>query len=42
MQDHFCLVDGVSKVEASTVFNNATRKVIKDAFKHARVLSITF
>ena len=40
MQEHFRLVDGASEVEASTVFNNAARKVIKDAFKHARYRSV--
>jgi hypothetical protein len=34
MQEYFCLVDGVSEVESSTVLDNATWKVIKDAFKH--------
>jgi hypothetical protein len=34
------LVDGVSEVETSSVFNNTTRKVIKYAFKHARLVSI--
>jgi hypothetical protein len=35
------LVDGVSKVEVSTVFNNSTPKVIEDAFKHTHPVSIT-
>jgi hypothetical protein len=30
MHEHFHLVDGVSEVEASSVFNNATWKMIKD------------
>jgi hypothetical protein len=34
MQEHFCLVDGVSEVETIFVFNNTACKVIKDAFKH--------
>jgi hypothetical protein len=34
------LVDGVSEVEASSVFNNVARNVIKDAFKHAGPISI--
>jgi hypothetical protein len=33
-------VDKVSEVEASSMFNNAARKVIKDAVKHARLISI--
>jgi hypothetical protein len=40
MQEHFRLVDGVSEVETNTMFNNAAWKVIKDAFKHARLISI--
>jgi hypothetical protein len=40
MQEYFCLADGVSEVEANLVFNNAARKVIKDAFKHARCISV--
>jgi hypothetical protein len=35
MQEHFCLVEGVSEV-----FNNATQKVIKDAIKHTHLVSI--
>jgi hypothetical protein len=34
------LVDGVSEDEANLIFNNAACKVIKDAFKHARCISI--
>jgi hypothetical protein len=34
------LADGISEDEANLVFNNAAQKVIKDAFKHARCLSI--
>jgi hypothetical protein len=30
MQEHFRLVDGVSEVKASSVFNNAAQKMIKD------------
>jgi hypothetical protein len=33
MQEHYRLLDGVSKDEANLIFNNAERKVIKDAFK---------
>jgi hypothetical protein len=40
MHEHFCLADGVSKAEANSVFNNATWKVIKDAFKHTHCISI--
>jgi hypothetical protein len=36
MQEHYRLADGVSEEEANLIFNNATWKVIKDAFKHAR------
>jgi hypothetical protein len=34
------LVDGVSDVEASTVFNNTTWKVINDGFKYVFLVSI--
>jgi hypothetical protein len=34
------LANGVSEAEASSVFNNAAWKVIKDAFKHARCISV--
>jgi hypothetical protein len=40
MPEHFCLADGVSEAEANSVFNNATWKVIKDAFKHTHCISI--
>jgi hypothetical protein len=40
MHEHFHLADGVSKAEASPVFNNAAQKVIKDTFKHARCISV--
>jgi hypothetical protein len=40
MQEHFRLVDGVSEVEANTVLNNATWKVIKGTFKHTYLVSI--
>jgi hypothetical protein len=40
MEEHFRLAGGVSKSKASSVFNNAAWKVIKDAFKHARYISI--
>jgi hypothetical protein len=41
MQEYFRLADGVSEDEASLVFNNAAWKVIKNAFKHARCISVT-
>jgi hypothetical protein len=40
MHEHHRLADGVSEDEASLVFNNATCKVIKDAFKHDRCISV--
>ncbi len=39
MQEHFCLAEGVSLEAANIVFNKAARKVIKDAVKHARLVS---
>jgi hypothetical protein len=41
MQEHFCVADGVSEAKANSLFNNAARKVIKNAFKHAHCISIT-
>jgi hypothetical protein len=40
IQEHYRLVNGVSEDEANLVFNNAAWKVIKDAFKHARCISV--
>jgi hypothetical protein len=40
MHEHFRLANGVSEAEVNSVFNNATQKVIKDAFKHACCISI--
>jgi hypothetical protein len=40
IQEYYRLADGISEDEANLVFNNAAQKVIKDAFKHARCLSI--
>jgi hypothetical protein len=40
MQEHYCLADGISEDEDNLVFNHASRKVIKDAFKHACCISI--
>jgi hypothetical protein len=41
MLDHCRLGEGVSEDEASLVFNNVVRKVIKDAFKYARCIYVT-
>jgi hypothetical protein len=40
MQEHYRLVDGISKEEANLIFNNAAQKVIKDTFKHTRCISV--
>jgi hypothetical protein len=40
MQEYYRLADGVSEDEANHVFNNATRKVIKEAFKHTRCIYV--
>jgi hypothetical protein len=40
MQEHYHLADGVSEDEANLVFNNVVWKVIKDAFKHVRCISV--
>jgi hypothetical protein len=40
MQKHYLLADGVSEDEANLIFNNATWKVLKDAFKHAHCISV--
>jgi hypothetical protein len=40
MHEHFYLAHGVNEAKASLVFNNVARKVIKDAFKHTRCISI--
>jgi hypothetical protein len=40
MQEYNRLADGVSEDEAKLAFNNAAWKVIKDAFKHARCISV--
>jgi hypothetical protein len=42
MQEHYRLADGVSEGVANLVFNNVARKLITDAFKHARCISIAF
>jgi hypothetical protein len=41
MQEHFRLAEGVSEDVAINVFNKAARKVIKDAVKHTRLVSIS-
>jgi hypothetical protein len=40
MQEHYRLAEGVSEDGASLIFNNDARKVIQDAFKHARCISV--
>jgi hypothetical protein len=40
MQEYYRLANCVSEDEANLVFNNATWKVIKDALKHDRCISI--
>jgi hypothetical protein len=40
MQEHYRLADGISEDKANLIFNNATQKVIKDAFKNARYISV--
>jgi hypothetical protein len=40
MKEYYRLADGISEDEANLIFNNATQKVIKDAFKHARCISV--
>jgi hypothetical protein len=40
MQEHYHLADCVSKDEATLICNNAAWKVIKDAFKHVRCISV--
>jgi hypothetical protein len=40
MQEHYRLADDVSEDEANLIFNNAARKVIKDAFKDACCISV--
>jgi hypothetical protein len=39
MQEHFRLADEVREDKASSVFNIAAQKVIKDYFKHAYCIS---
>jgi hypothetical protein len=41
MQEHFRLAEGVSLESANIVFDKEARKVIKDAIKHARLVSTT-
>jgi hypothetical protein len=40
LEEHYRLDEGVSEDKASLIFNNATHKVIKDAFKHTRCISV--
>jgi hypothetical protein len=40
-QEYFCLVEGISEEMANIVFNKDMRKVIKDAIRHAHLVSIT-
>jgi hypothetical protein len=40
MHEHYRLDNGISEAETNLVFNNAAWKVIKDAFKHTRCISI--
>jgi hypothetical protein len=40
MLAHYCLVNDVSEDDTNLVFNNVAGKVIKDAFKHARCISV--
>jgi hypothetical protein len=40
MQKYYRLANGVSEDEANLFFNNVTRKVIKDAFKHIHCISV--
>jgi hypothetical protein len=40
MHEHYRFADGVRKDEANLIFNNAAWKVVKDAFKHARCISV--
>jgi hypothetical protein len=41
MQEHFRLAEGISEDVANIVFNKDARKVIKDAIKHAHLVSIS-
>jgi hypothetical protein len=41
MREHFHLAEGISKEMANIVFNKVARKVIKDAIKHACLVSTT-
>jgi hypothetical protein len=40
MKKHYRWANGVSEAEASLVLNNAAHKVVKDAFKHPRCISV--
>jgi hypothetical protein len=41
MQEYFYLAEGVSLESANIVFDKVAQKVIKDAIKHARLVSTT-
>jgi hypothetical protein len=41
-QEHFCLAEGINLETANIVFDKVVRKVIKDAVKHARLMSTAF
>jgi hypothetical protein len=40
MQEYYRLADGISENDANFIFNNVAWKVIKDAFKHVRYISV--
>jgi hypothetical protein len=40
MKEHYRLADSIGEDEANLIFNNATQKLIKDAFKHVCCISI--
>jgi hypothetical protein len=42
MYEHFRLAEDVKEEMANIIFNKAARKVIKDAVKHAHLVSTAF
>jgi hypothetical protein len=40
MQEHYRLADGITEDEANLIINNATWKVIQNAFKHVCCISV--
>jgi hypothetical protein len=42
MQDHFRLAESISIDMANIVFDKVAQKVIKDAIKHARLISTPY